>query len=523
MLYIILLLSVFIIILIAMVLKKSKLITNEQELRTKLEKNIEVKQLKISYEKKELEKFEKTLQVRETYVEEKTNCLEKSIEKFELNSNATRTRLDDREQAVELLSKKVQKKTENLDEDRLVLSKEMANFQAEKIVTIEKVAKSTQEDAKKMLIDTFMDDLNLLKMKELDQFSKKLELEKEEKARAILLQAIDSVDTDYVNEEVTKHIIIPNESMKGRLIGREGRNIKSLENTLGITVIIDDTPGQISISTFDTVRRAIAYDALTNLITSGNINQVQIEKEAVASQKRIDSIILEKGKETLYQLNIQEMDIELVKIIGQLYFRSSMRQNVLQHSIETAKICMRIASELNLDPNMAIRCGLLHDIGKVDSQKTGRSHVDIGIQYANTFKEHPNVVNSIASHHGDHPADNPYSVIVAIADSISASRPGVRFDTYDAFITRIESLESIALDEKGVHKAYALQGGRELRMIVNSDTTLESEMDLIAFNIKKRIEKELMFPGIIKINVLREKRSYVEASKENIINRSKDV
>ena len=351
--------------------------------------------------------------------------------------------------------------------------------------------------------------------KEIKLFEKNLIVEKNEISRKILINTMENLVSDTTNENVSRIVKLPNDEVKGKLIGREGRNIRSLENLLGVNIIIDETPGQIVVSSFNPVRRAIAILTLETLLDKGVINQVTIEETSEKSKTKIEEVVFEKGKELIYDFNINDMDIEIIEKLGALHFRASYGQNMYEHTREVAKIAKSLANELGLDPILAARCALLHDIGKIDSEETGISHVDLGVALAKAHNENEIVINAIQAHHGDVEANNYYSIITIIADKMSAGRSGARRETFDSFIQRVESLEAIALDVKGVKKAYALQGGRELRIIVSTKDVKDNGMSMIALEIKKQIEETMVFPGQIKVHVIREKRFAAIATKGN--------
>lgn len=351
----------------------------------------------------------------------------------------------------------------------------------------------------------------------LKQYKNDIELHKKRISADVLLQAMQNLSGTIASDHALVGIEIATEDIKGRLIGKEGRNIKMIENIYGVNLIIDDTPGMISISTFNPIRREIARLALTTMISSGRINQVTIEQEYQKAENEIEELIFEKANNAMETVGVYNLEFELVKLLGQLHFRSSSSQNVLQHSIEVAIIAKSIASELGLDPLIAARAGLLHDIGKVDSYETGKSHVELGIKHAQKNGESSVIINAIAAHHGDVEPTSEYAILVMIADSISASREGSRKLTAQNYIERIDRIENIALAVPGVSKAYALQGGRELRVIIEPEETSRDEVEILVDKIKDEIEQTVGFPGTITINAIRELKVTAEASKSNLI------
>ncbi len=344
-----------------------------------------------------------------------------------------------------------------------------------------------------------------------------LEIEKKIISQNILLEALENSDVEAINEVVLKQIKIPNDDIKGKLIGRSGRNIRTLENLLGVDIIIDDSPEFISISSFNPIRRHIAQVTLEFLISTGKINQVEIEKEVAKTTTNIEDFILEKGREAVAKYNLLDLNQNLIKLIGSLHYRTSYGQNMLAHSIECAYFAHKLASDLKLDANLAARCALLHDIGKIDSVETGKSHVELGVIYGQQYGESEIVINAIEAHHGDVEPTNPYAIITILADTMSASRKGARKGSFETFVERICALEKEALSFPGVSMAFALQGGREVRVIVENKIIADDMMPKLAFDIKQQIEKNVTFPGIVKVNVLREMRYEAYASKENVL------
>lgn len=351
----------------------------------------------------------------------------------------------------------------------------------------------------------------------IDKHIDEIEMTKRREGNKLLLKAMENISSEITSDSVVTSIELSNDDLKGRLIGREGRNIKTIENTLGINLIIDDTPGVISVSCFDPVRREVATRTLEKLLESGRINQATIEQEAKLNGELVDEMIFSFGNDALDQFAITDVNNDLVYILGALHFRSSFGQNVLAHCIEAAKIGISIANELKLDAKLAARCALLHDIGKYDKYETGKSHVQVGKLYAEQCGECHEVVNSIASHHEDEPADNVYSQITMIADRLSASRPGSRKFTGQNYMERITKLEEIANGVIGVSNSFALQGGRELRLIVEASAVADDDLPVLTDTIKRHIEEQLSFPGVIKINAIREVRYSQEAIKNNNI------
>lgn len=379
-----------------------------------------------------------------------------------------------------------------------------------------KIANLDEDKAVNIVLDQVRAEKRSEISKEITYFDNKLQLDKKEMATDILLSAMENLAGETVTEGFSKVVKIPDETIKGRLIGRDGRNINLLENLLGVNILIDETPGQFLISSFNPVRRAIAYNALERLISSGRINQAEIEDTVKKVEDEIHDNILDKGKQAVNMFDLSDIHISLVEKLGCLYYRTSYGQNVYTHSVEVAKIARSIANQLGLDGKLAARCALLHDVGKVDSEELGLSHVELGATYATRANEPKEVINAIMSHHGDEEVDNVYSIITIIADSISASQIGARSDTYEAFIQRVEALEELALTVKGVNKAYALKGGKELRIIVTANQVKDSQLKAVAHEVKRLVETNLSLPTGIVVNVLRENR-YITNAKKTVV------
>ena len=336
-------------------------------------------------------------------------------------------------------------------------------------------------------------------------------LEVDKKAKDMLVMTMQKYASDVTNEKTVSVVTLPNDEMKGRIIGREGRNIRTIEAVTGVDLIIDDTPEAIVLSSFDPLRREIARQTIETLVKDGRIHPARIEELYDKTCKDFNNKILEYGNQAAFELGLSKLSPELVEILGKLYFRTSYGQNALQHSKEVAHLSGIIASELGENVNIAKRAGLLHDIGKAIDFEVEGSHVDIGVELAKKFNEDKIVINAIASHHGDTEATSIISVIVAIADALSASRPGARNDSLENYIKRLEQLEEIANSFDGVEKSYAIQAGRELRVLVKPDQIDDLKSFKVARDIKNRIENEMQYPGTVKVTVIRETRAVEEA------------
>ncbi len=372
---------------------------------------------------------------------------------------------------------------------------------------LEHIAQMSKEDAMKILMENLETEAKLKAANTIKNIKENALQTANKEAKEILSLAIQRCATDHVVESTVSVVSLPNDEMKGRIIGREGRNIRTFENATGIEVIIDDTPEAVTLSGFDPIRREIARLSLSKLIADGRIHPTRIEEVVEKTKKEMDENIKNIGEETLLELNISNMHTELIKLIGRLKYRTSYGQNVLQHAKEVAYLTQLMADELEIDSSLAKRSGLLHDIGKAVDQNIEGTHTHIGAELARKYGEDPIVVNSIESHHEDVEADSVISVLVSAADSISGARPGARRETLEAYIERLDKLEEIANSFNGVEKGYAIQAGREIRVIVIPEEISDAEAEEMANQISSRIEKELKYPGQIKITVVRETRS----------------
>jgi ribonuclease Y len=372
---------------------------------------------------------------------------------------------------------------------------------------LEKTAGITQDEAKKQLMASLMDDAKLEAAKTIKLIEDQAKEEADKKARHVISTAIERMANEYVSERTVATVHLPSDEMKGRIIGREGRNIRALEAALGVELIIDDTPEAVVISGFNPIRREVARRVLEKLIQDGRIHPARIEEMVQKMTKEVDNSIKEAGEEALMQLSIHNVHPELVKLIGALRYRFSFAQNVLQHSIEVAALAGMMAAELGLNEKKAKRAGILHDIGKAVSHEQEGSHALIGMEFAKKYREDPDIIHAIGAHHEDIAQDTALDCIVDAADALSGARPGARREVMETYMKRLEDLERISTSFKGVEKSYAIQAGREIRVMVDAGEINDANANVLAKDIAVKIEKEMTYPGQIKVTVIRETRA----------------
>ena len=418
--------------------------------------------------------------------------------------------MDRRDQTLQNRELMLEEKENNIINKQRDIQKEqekVEEIKKEQITLLEKIAGFTAADARDLVMKKVEDMMSLEIAAYIKDKETEAKLEADKKAKAMLVSSMQKYASDVANEQTVTVVTLPNDDMKGRIIGREGRNIRTIESVTGVDLIIDDTPEAIVVSSFDPLRREIAKITIDTLIKDGRIHPARIEEIYDKTVKEMNNKILELGNDALFELGITKVDPELVSLLGKLHFRTSYGQNALQHSIEVAHLTGILASELGENVQLAKRAGLLHDIGKAIDHEIEGSHVDIGSDIANKYKENKIVINAIESHHGNKDADCVISVLVAIADALSASRPGARNDSLENYVKRLQDLEAIASKMPGVQSTFAVQAGRELRVIVKPDEIDDLGSFKVARDIKEEIEDKLQYPGTIKVTVIRETRA----------------
>ncbi len=459
---------------------------------------------------------------KEAEQQKKSVLLEAKDEVFQLRADAEKE-IKDRRSEVSRQERRVQQKEESLDkklenlerkednlsrkqksvEERLAEAEAIKNSQMD---VLERISEFTREQAKEYILQHLEDELVHEKAMKITQYEQQLKDDCEEKARNYISLAIAKCASDQVSESAVSVVPLPNDEMKGRIIGREGRNIRTLETLTGVDLIIDDTPEAITLSCFDQVRREIARIALEKLIADGRIHPTKIEEMVEKAKREVEQRIRAEGEYAVLETNVHGINNEMIKLLGRLYYRTSYRQNVLKHSIEVSKLCGVLASELGLDANMARRAGLLHDIGKALTAEIEGSHVQIGVDVCKKYNESPEIIHAVEAHHNDVEPRTALACIVQAADAISAARPAARSENYENYIKRLQQLENICASYDGVEKCYALQAGREVRVMVVPEKVNDEKMVLIARQIAKQIETEMSYPGQVKINLIRESR-----------------
>ena len=456
----------------------------------------------------EAKKREGLLEVKEESIRTK-NELDKEIKERRAEVQRFERRVQQKEESIDKKADSIEKKEASLNarEEELAKQKEVvARLNEERVQELERISGLTSEQAKEHLLKIVEDEVKhetAVMIKEMESRAKE---EADKKAKEYVVTAIQKCAADHVSETTISVVQLPNDEMKGRIIGREGRNIRTLETLTGVELIIDDTPEAVILSGFDPIRREIARIALEKLIVDGRIHPARIEEMVEKAQREVEVMIKEEGESATLEVGVHGIHPELVKLLGKMKFRTSYGQNALKHSIEVAHLTGLLAAEMGLDVRMAKRAGLLHDIGKsVDHEMEG-SHIQLGADLCRKYKESAIVINAVESHHGDVEAQSLIACLVQAADTISAARPGARRETLETYTTRLKQLEDITNNFKGVDKSFAIQAGREIRVMVVPEQISDSDMVLLARDISKQIEAELEYPGQIKVNVIRESR-----------------
>lgn len=438
------------------------------------------------------------------------NEVDKEVRERRAEIQRSERRLIQKEESLDKKIENIEKKEEGIAKKEQSLNDKKADLEkkiAKQTEELERISGITTEEAKQILLANTEKEVRHDASVMIKQIETKAKEEADKKAKEIITGAIQRCAADHVAESTVSVVALPNDEMKGRIIGREGRNIRAIETLTGVDLIIDDTPEAVIVSGFDPVRREIARLALEKLIVDGRIHPARIEEMVDKAEKEVAQIIKEEGEQATFEVGIYNLHPELVKLLGRLKYRTSYGQNVLKHSVEVAHLAGLMASELGLDVKLAKRAGLLHDIGKALDHEFEGTHVDIGIEVLKKYKESEAVINGMAAHHGDYEPKSMEAILIAAADALSAARPGARRETLDAYIKRLEKLEEIANTTQGVDKSFAIQAGREIRIIAKPDEINDEDIVLLAREISKKIESELEYPGQIKVNVVRETRA----------------
>ena len=438
------------------------------------------------------------------------NEAEKEIKERRNEVTKSENRLLQKEEAIDRKLENIERKEQSItDKENNIVRKqnEVEALRKKQLAELEKISGYTREEAKQVLLTQLESDIRLEGSQLIREIEGQAKEEADKRAKEIIVGAIQRCAADHVAESTVSVVHLPNDEMKGRIIGREGRNIRALETLTGIELIIDDTPEAVILSGFDPVRREIARQALEKLIVDGRIHPARIEEIVKKAEKEVNDSIKEAGEQTAFDVGIHNLHPELVKLLGRLKYRTSYGQNVLKHSVEVSLLAGLMAGELGLDVTLAKRAGLLHDIGKALDHEREGTHVDIGMEVLKKYKESEAVINGMAAHHGDYEPKSVEAVLIAAADALSAARPGARRETLESYIKRLQKLEEIANTTKGVENSYAIQAGREIRIIAKPDEVGDDSIALLARDISKKIESELEYPGQIKVNVVRETRA----------------
>lgn len=472
--------------------------------------------LKDAMEKAEMIKKDKILQAKEKFLQLKTEhekFIHEKNDEIVKNENRLKQKETGLNQKTEELAKKQKENItikQNLSQQMDLVNKKQSDLDKLQKIQVEKletISNLSANEAKTQLIETLKEEAKSEALVHIKDIIDEAKMTANTEAKKIVIETIQRTASEHAIENTVSVFNIENEEIKGRIIGREGRNIRTLESLTGVEIIIDDSPDAIILSGFDPVRREIARLSLHRLVTDGRIHPARIEEVVAKTKKQIEQEIIETGKRITIDLGIHNIHHELIRMIGKMKYRSSYGQNLLQHSIEVARLSATMAAELGLNPKKAKRAGLLHDIGKVPDTEPELPHAILGMKMAEKFKEKPEIINAIGAHHDEVEMDNLLSPIIQVCDAISGARPGARREVVEAYIERLKHLEELALSYPGVIKTFAIQAGRELRVIVGADKVSDVEANTIAFDLSKKIQSEMTYPGQIKITVIRETRA----------------
>ena len=456
----------------------------------------------------ETKKRESLLEVKEESIRTK-NELDKEIKERRAEAQRYERRIQQKEENIDKKADAIEKKEASLvarEEEMAKQRAEISKLNEQRLQELERISGLTSEQAKEYLLKIVEDEVKhetAVMIKEMENRAKE---EADKKAKEYVVTALQKCAADHVSETTISVVQLPNDEMKGRIIGREGRNIRTLETLTGVDLIIDDTPEAVILSGFDPIRREIARIALEKLIVDGRIHPARIEEMVEKAQKEVEIMIKEEGEAATLEVGVHGIHPELVRLLGKMKFRTSYGQNALKHSIEVAQLSGLLAAELGLDVRVAKRAGLLHDIGKAVDHEMEGSHIQLGVELCRKYKESPVVINAVEAHHGDVEPQSLVACLVQASDTISAARPGARRETLETYTSRLKQLEDITNNFKGVDKSFAIQAGREIRVMVVPEQISDSDMVLLARDISKQIEAELEYPGQIKVNVIRESR-----------------
>ena len=467
-------------------------------------------------EKAEVLKKEKILQAKEKFLQLKAEH-EKLINERNNNIQKAENRVRQRELQIAQKAEDVQRRQKELEVNRKQVAaqmdfldkkqREIDKLHNEQVKQLENISNLSATEAKQQLIESLKDEAKAEAMIHIKEITEEAKLTAERTAKKIIIETIQRTAAEHAIENTVTVFNIDSDEIKGRIIGREGRNIRALESLTGIEIIIDDSPDAILLSGFDPIRREIARLSLQKLITDGRIHPARIEEVVAKTKKEVEQEIMEVGKRTVIDLGIHNMHHELIKLVGRMKYRSSYGQNLLAHSIEVANLSATMAAELGLNPKKAKRAGLLHDIGKIAENEAELPHAILGMKLAEKYKEKPDVCNAIGAHHDEIEMESLIAPIVQVCDAISGARPGARREVVEAYIQRLKKLEEMAITYPGVIKTYAIQAGRELRVIVGADKVSDKEADRISYELSRKIQEEMTYPGQIKITVIRETRA----------------